>query len=199
MTKRLILASASEVRAVLLRNAGLDIEVKPARIDEPAIRVGLELENASPRDVADTLAEFKARKVSGADPDALVLGCDQVAELDGTILEKPDSKETAVFQLHNLSGQTHRLLSAAVVYEGGEPKWRHVGVVRLTMRQLSDAYIEDYVARNWESIRHSVGAYKLEEEGVRMFSRIDGDYFTVLGLPLMELLSFLINTGEVRV
>ncbi|MEJ2022899.1 MAG: Maf family protein, partial [Maritimibacter sp.] len=98
-----------------------------------------------------------------------------------------------------LSGQTHKLLSAAVLYEAGEPIWRHVGVVRLTMHQLSESYVEDYVSRNWDSIRHAVGAYKLEEEGVRLFSRIEGDYFNVLGLPLTELLSYLITRGEVRI
>lgn len=199
MPKPFILASASEIRAMLLRNAGLDIEVKPARIDETAIRVSLESESASPRDVADTLAEYKAMRVSNARPGALVLGCDQVAEIKGSILSKPESPESAADQLRLLSGQTHRLLSAAVLYLDGEPKWRHVGVVRLTMRKLSETYVAAYVERNWESIRHSVGAYKLEEEGVRLFSRIDGDYFHVLGLPLTELLSFLVETGELEI
>ncbi len=128
-----------------------------------------------------------------------MLGCDQVAELKGEILSKPRSQGEARDQLAALSGQTHRLLSAAVVYENGTPVWRHVGVVRLTMRSLSPGYIDDYVARNWESIRHAVGGYKLEEEGVRLFSLIDGDYFHVLGLPLTELLSYLITKGYVRI
>ncbi|GKY86448.1 Maf family protein [Sinisalibacter aestuarii] len=199
MSKRFILASGSQIRAALLRNAGLEIEVIPARIDEDAIRVSLEAEEATPRDVADALAEYKARRVSNANPEAIVLGCDQVAELAGDILSKPQSEGEARDQLAALSGQTHRLLSAAVIYEHGEPVWRHVGVVRLTMRDLSAGYIDDYVARNWDSIRHAVGAYKLEEEGVRLFSLIDGDYFHVLGLPLTELLSYLIVKGHVRI
>jgi septum formation protein len=199
MSNPLILASSSEIRADLLRNAGLEIEVVPARIDEAAIRGALEAEAASPRDVADTLAEYKARRVANARPDALVLGCDQVAELKGEILAKPESEADAREQLAALSGKTHRLLSAAVIYEHGEPVWRHVGVVRLTMRELSPGYIDDYVTRNWESIRHAVGGYKLEEEGVRLFSLIDGDYFNVLGLPLTELLSYLIVKGHVRI
>ena len=199
MPKRLVLASGSEIRATLLRNAGLKIEVIPARIDEQAIRAGLEAEQASPRDVADTLAEFKARRVADKTPGALVLGCDQVAEIRGEILAKPETPEEAIAQLTRLSGQTHRLLSAIVLYEDGVPIWRHIGVVRLTMRNLSPEYMEDYVARDWQSIRHAVGAYMLEAEGVRLFSLIDGDYFTVLGLPLTELLSYLILRGEVRI
>jgi len=199
MHHRLVLASGSQIRAALLRNAGLRFEVKPSRIDEAAIRAALEVEQATPRDVADTLAEYKAMRGSHSDRDALVLGCDQVAAIDGTILAKPDTPETARVQIKALSGKTHQLMSAAVVYRGGEPKWRHVGVVRMTMRTISDSYIEAYVARNWDSIRQSVGGYKLEEEGVRLFSRIEGDYFHVLGLPLTELLSFLIDTGEVEI
>jgi septum formation protein len=199
MPHRFILASGSRIRATLLHNAGLVFEVKPARIDEEALRAALEEEGANPRDVADTLAEYKARRGSSADPEALVLGCDQIAEIKGRILAKPETPEDAIAQLRLLSGRTHRLMSAAVLYRGGSPKWRHVGVVRLTMRDLSEPYIADYVARNWDSIRHSVGGYKLEEEGVRLFSRIEGDYFHVLGLPLTELLSFLIDTGEVRI
>jgi septum formation protein len=194
-----ILASGSEIRATLLKNAGLAFEVVPARIDEEAIRAGLEAESAKPRDVADALAEYKARKVADKGPDALVLGCDQVAELDGEILAKPETPDEARAQLARMSGKVHRLLSAAVLYEESRPVWRHVGVVRLTMRELSPGYVDDYVARNWESIRHAVGGYKLEEEGVRLFSLIDGDYFHVLGLPLTELLSYLILRGDVRI
>lgn len=199
MAKRFILASGSQIRASLLKNAGISVEVKPARIDEDAIKLALLHEQAKPRDIADTLAEYKARRVANAEPEAMVLGCDQVAELKGELLSKPATADEARSQLARLSGQTHRLLSAAVIYDAGEPVWRHVGVVRMTMRSLSPAYIDDYVTRNWESIRHAVGGYKLEEEGVRLFSLIDGDYFTVLGLPLTELLSYLIEKGEITI
>lgn len=199
MPRRFILASGSKIRGTLLRNAGVVFDVIPARIDEDAIKAALEQEEAPPRDVADALAEQKAWRVSNANPDALVLGCDQVAEIAGALLSKPATAEDAKDQLRTLSGKTHRLLSAAVIYEHGEPMWRHVGVVRMTMRNLSAAYIDDYVARNWDSIRDAVGGYKLEEEGVRLFSLIDGDYFNVLGLPLTELLSYLIERGEIRI
>lgn len=193
----LILASGSEIRARLLRNAGLSPEIRPARIDEEAIRAALAAEDALPRDLADTLAEMKARRVSERNPKALVLGCDQVLDCDGEVFAKPADEAAARAQLRALSGRTHRLHSAAVICRAGKPLWRHVGVARLTMRDLSERYLDDYVARNRDSIRHSVGCYKLEEEGVRLFTRIEGDYFTILGLPLIELLTWLGIRGDI--
>ncbi|KFI32905.1 septum formation protein Maf [Haematobacter missouriensis] len=187
----LVLASVSEIRSTLLRNAGVTFETVPARIDEVTIRAALEAEGAKPRDVADALAEFKARKVAEKRPEALVIGCDQVLECEGRIYGKPETRDAAKAQLLELRGRRHRLLSAAVVYEAAAPVWRQIGEVSLTMRTFSDDWLDGYVARNWESIRHAVGAYKLEEEGVRLFSRIEGDYFSVLGLPLVELLNYL--------
>lgn len=195
MSDQIILASGSEIRAQLLKNAGLDFDVSVARVDEDAVRASLLAESASPRDIADTLAELKAQRVAARHPDALVIGCDQVLALGPQIFNKPETPAEALSQLQSLRGQKHQLLSAAVIYGEGKPLWRHVGVVRLHMRDASDAYLADYVTRNWDSIRHSVGAYKLEEEGVRLFTRIEGDYFTVLGLPLLELLSYLTLRG----
>ncbi|SFR53904.1 septum formation protein [Yoonia tamlensis] len=196
MAAPIILASGSEIRATLLRNAAVSFTVVKARIDEDMIRQSLIAEDASPRDIADTLAELKAQRVAAKHPQALVIGCDQILAKERQIFSKPGSPELAIAQLQSLRGQTHQLLSAAVIYGEGKPLWRHVGVVRLQMRDVSDTYLRDYVDRNWESIRHSVGAYKLEEEGVRLFTRIDGDYFNVLGLPLLELLSYLTLRGE---
>ena len=197
MSVPIVLASGSEIRAQLLRNAGVPFSVQTARVDEDTAKRALLAEGASPRDIADTLAEMKARKVSDKFPDAMVLGCDQVLDFDGQVLSKPETPEEAMAQLKAMRGKRHMLLSAAVIYQNGEPLWRHVGQVRLRMRVSSDAYLRDYVARNWDSIRHAVGAYKLEEEGVRLFATIDGDYFNVLGMPLLELLNFLAVNGVI--
>ena len=191
----ILLASASEIRLQLLLAAGLAANALPARIDEQSVRIALQTEEASARDLADTLAEMKARKIAEKYPDAMVLGCDQVLELNGRLFSKPASPEEAATQLAALRGQTHRLLSAAVLYENAQPVWRHVGTARLTMRPFSDVYMNDYINRNWDSIRHAVGCYKLEEEGVRLFSAIEGDHFTILGLPLLPLLSYLSTRG----
>lgn len=198
MTDPIILASGSEIRAQLLRNAGIPFTAEKARVDEAALKAALLAEGAPPRDLADKLAEMKALKVSNRNPGALVLGCDQVLALGGEIFSKPESPEEALDQLTRLSGRTHQLLSAAVVCRDGEPIWRHVGVVRLDMAKCSETYLRDYVDRNWESIRHSVGGYKLEEEGVRLFVRVMGDYFTVLGLPLVELINWLVLRGDLQ-
>ena len=198
MPQSLVLASTSDIRQTLLRNAGLDFDVVAARVDEETVRNSMLAEDASPRDIADALAELKATKVSAKRPDDLVIGCDQVLNLQGRLLSKPTTPEEARAQLGDMRGKRHDLLSAAVICEGGKPIWRHVGVVRMTMRSFSDLYLDGYIARNWESIRHSVGAYKLEEEGVRLFSRIEGDYFTVLGMPLLDLLSYLTLRGDIE-
>ncbi len=196
MVQTLILASGSSIRTKLLQQANIPHQVSIARIDEEMIKAALLSEGAPPRDIADTLAEMKARRVSDKNPGALVLGCDQVLDHRGTILSKPKTPDDAIMQLTSLRGDRHSLLSAAVIVEDGKPIWRHVGQVRLRMRDASDAYIADYVDRNWDSIQHAVGSYKLEEEGVRLFSGIEGDYFNVLGLPLIELINYLTIRGD---
>ena len=195
MTRRLILASASSIRRSLLAQAGMPVEAIPARIDEEAIRAALQAEGAKPRDQADALAEMKARKLADRHTDAVVIGCDQVLEFQGDIWSKPDNPDAARAQLRALRGQTHRLFSAVVLYDRAEPVWRHMGEVRLTMRAFSDDWLEGYITRNWDEIQHCVGGYQLESEGVRLFSAVDGDYFSVLGLPLVPLLNYLGQRG----
>lgn len=195
MPESIILASSSDIRAQLLRNAGVICEVIPARIDEDSVKRALEAEGAPPRDIADTLAEMKARKTAEKGAGGLVLGCDQVLSFKGKVYSKPETIEAARAQLIELRGETHQLLSAAVIYEDLKPVWRHVGVARLSMRDFSDSYLDEYLDRNWDSIRWSVGGYKIEEEGIRLFRMIHGDTFTIQGLPLLELLSYLMLRG----
>ena len=193
-----ILASSSHTRLKLLRAAGVDVASQPARIDEAALRAGLEAEDAMPQDIADFLAEMKARKIAERQPEALVLGCDQVLEFKGKAWGKPETQEEAKHQLMQLRGQKHQLLSAVVLYHEAKPVWRHVGKVRLTMHSFSEGWLEGYIARNWDHIRHSAGAYLLEEEGIRLFSEVEGDYFTILGLPLFPLLGYLRLRGFIE-
>lgn len=193
----LILASASTIRATLLRSAGLEIEVRPARIDEENLRESLLAEGASAHDLADALAEHKALKIAARDPAALVLGCDQILECEGQLYAKPASPEDAIAQLTALRGKTHRLQTAAVLCAGGEPVWRHVATPRLTMRDFSDAYRDAYVARHWDDIRHCVGCYQIEGPGIRLFQKIEGDLFSVQGLPLLELLAILTQRKDI--
>ncbi|WP_417586774.1 Maf family protein [Pararhodobacter oceanensis] len=193
----LTLASGSSIRATLLRNAGIDFDVKIARIDEEMIRLSLEAEGATPRDIADALAEHKAAKIANKQPEALVLGCDQLLECEGQIFAKPQNPADAMAQLQALRGKTHRLHTAAVLYAQGQPVWRHVATPRLTMRDFSEAFAKDYVAQNWEEIRHCVGCYQIEGAGIRLFSKIEGDIFAIQGLPLLELLTILTRRKDI--
>ncbi|MEM9476894.1 MAG: Maf family protein [Pseudomonadota bacterium] len=198
MRTRLILASGSETRQALLRNAGVVFESEKPRVDEALLKASLLAEDRSPRDIADALAEMKAARVADKHPGAMVIGADQTLDHGGRLLSKPETADDAATQISALSGSRHILWSAVVLFDDGKPVWRHIGQVRLQMRELSAGYIHDYVARNWDSIRHSVGGYKLEEEGVRLFSHIDGSYFDVLGFPLIEVLSYLSLRGEIE-
>lgn len=198
MPSPLILASGSQTRREMLESAGLDIEVIKPRVDEEMMRDSMLAEGAPPREIADALAEMKARRVSEKNPGRLVLGCDQVLDLKGTLYSKARTLDEARAQLIELRGKRHSLLSAAVLYEDGKPIWRHIGQARLTMRVFSDVFLDDYLARNWDDVRHCVGCYKLEAEGVRLFSQVEGNHFTVLGLPLIELVNYLTLKGELQ-
>lgn len=194
----IILASTSSARRQILENAGLSFDAMAPMVDEEALKLGLEQENLSPRDLADALAEAKALKISAKHPTALVLGADQVLAIDdGQLLSKAESPEQAREQLKMLSGKSHRLFSALVAAAAGVPVWRHVGVVRLLVRPLSDAFIGDYVDRNWDQIRYCVGCYQIEGEGAQLFTKIEGDHFDIMGMPLLPLLAFLRERKEI--
>lgn len=197
MTPPLILASRSPARAALLARARVTFEAVPAAVDEAAVKAGMLAEGAPPRDVADALAELKGLRVASRMPDRLVLGADQVLVCNGRLLDKPADLAGARAQLAALRGRRHELHSAVVAFEAGRPVWRHIGRAQLTMRPFSDGFLEAYLAAEGEAVLDSVGAYRLEEGGAQLFSRVDGDIFTVMGLPLLELLAFLRSRGIV--
>lgn len=196
--KPIVLASTSDIRRQLLSTASVQFTAEKARVDEGSMRQALESEGVSPRDQADALADLKAAKVASRHQGSLVIGCDQILALGNEVFAKPETPTELAGQLRRLSGKTHNLFSAVVIYEDTRPVWRHIGRVQLTMHQLSPEFIDDYIARNWEELRHCVGGYQLEGEGVRLFSRVTGSYHDVLGLPLVELLSYLTLRGVLK-
>ena len=198
MTTPIILASASDIRSQLLRNADIEHEVIPARIDEETIKASLASEGATPRVMADVLAEQKAKKISVIYPNAFVIGSDQILDFQGQACSKSLSAECLAEFLTKLRGKNHTLYSAAVIYRDGRPVWRHIGKVTLAMRELSQDYITEYVSSEWENVRYCVGGYKIEDKGLRLFDKIDGDYFVILGLPMLELIRFLDLNGELK-
>jgi septum formation protein len=193
----LVLASSSSTRQRLLRAAGVAFSAEAAALDETVVLESLAAERARGRDAADLLAELKALKVSGRHAGAFVIGADQVLTCEGRFFSKPETVAAARAQLLRLSGKTHVLSSAVCVARDGAIIWRDVQEARLTMRALSDAFLDDYLAQAGADILGSVGAYHVEGLGIQLFSRIDGDTFTILGLPLLPLLDFLRTHGMV--
>jgi septum formation protein len=189
---KLILASTSATRMAMLEAAGVPFEARPPQVDEASLKADLCQQGIAARDLADALAEAKALALSRHEPDALVLGCDQVAvAADGALLDKPGSRDGLRDQLGQLRGSTHRQLSAAVVAEGGRAVWRHVDEAQLTMRDFSEAFLDGYLAVEGAAAAGCVGGYRIEAMGAQLFSRIEGSHFTILGLPLLPLLDYL--------
>jgi septum formation protein len=190
------LASGSVARREMLAAAGVAFEVAPASVDEESVMAALAAEGAPAAKVADALAELKAVKVSRQRP-GLVMGADSVVTApDGTLLAKPETRPRAEAQLRQLAGSAHRIVSAVVIAEGGVAVWRAGGEARLTMRPLSDGFITDYLDREGDAVLGCVGCYRIEGLGVQLFTRIDGDHFTIRGLPLLAVLDYLRVRGE---
>jgi septum formation protein len=187
----IVLASASAIRRTLLENAGVALVVDPGRVDEDEIKSALKGGGASAEVTAEALAEAKAQRVSGRHWDALVVAADSMLECNGVWFDKPEDRAHALAHLQALSGKTHKLISSAVAVRNNTRLWHHTSVARLTMRPLSAAFIERYLDQVGAAALSSVGAYQLEGLGAQLFARIEGDYFTILGLPLLPLLDFL--------
>lgn len=180
----------------MLRAAGIEFDVTAAHVDEEALTASLAEAGQTPRNIADALAEAKAVKVSARLPGVTVIGADSTLALDdGTMLSKPQDREDAAAQLRAMAGRRHRLFSAAVAARDGAPVWRAVTEARLWIRPLSDDFIEDYVTRHWDSICWTVGCYEIEGAGVQLFERVEGDPWTIIGLPMLPLLAWLRATG----
>ncbi|WP_010214504.1 nucleoside triphosphate pyrophosphatase [Sphingomonas sp. PAMC 26621] len=176
----------------MLTAAGIPFEAVSAHVDEDSAKAALLGDGLAPRDLADALAELKALKVSSRDGAALVLGCDSIVAIeDGTLLDKPTSRDEAAAHLRRLSGKRHDLISAAVIAEGGRPVWRVVDRAKMHVRPLSEAFIESYLDQEWPEISGCVGCYRIEGPGAQLFTRIEGSQFTVLGLPLLQVLDYL--------
>jgi septum formation protein len=195
---RLILASASRSRQTLLRQAGLEVESMPAHVDEAAVKAAAKADGWEPAELALALAELKAQRISGKFPDALVIGADQLLVCGEDWFDKPADIAEASRHLTRLAGQTHQLVTAVCVYRGSAMVWHHVVTPSLTMRRLPPAFIADYLQAEGEAVLSSVGAYRLEALGSHLFSRINGDFFTILGLPMLALLDYLRQAGAVR-
>ncbi|MEM6626989.1 MAG: Maf family protein [Pseudomonadota bacterium] len=190
----LILASQSASRAALFSGAGLAFTQIGANVDEDAVKAGMRAEGKSTAEQAEVLAEMKAAKISRKHA-GLVVGGDQMLDLNGTAFDKPKDLDQARDNLLKLRGKTHTLETAIVVCEGGAPVWRHIAKPKLTMRAFSDAFLDQYIDAAGPKILASVGAYQLEDLGAQLFNKIEGDYFSILGLPLLPLLDWLRDRG----
>lgn len=193
----ILLASGSASRRAMLTAAAVAFELEPPRVDEAQAKASLRAEGIDARALADALAELKALAVSCRRPGRIVIGSDSLVELaDSTVLDKPDSRATAAEHLRRMRGGTHRLVSAVVAVRDGTPVWRAVDTARLHVRRLSDAFIEAYLDAEWPAIAGCVGCFRIEGRGAQLFARLEGSHFTILGMPLLPLLGWLREMGE---
>jgi septum formation protein len=189
MNNKIVLASQSIHRKTLMENAGLNFACQPADIDERTIELAIKDTGATPKELALILASAKALDVSQKIPGAYVIGSDQTLSVNDELFHKPEDMEAARRTLLKLSGQTHTLNSGVSIAKDGETIWQHVSIAELTMRELSPEFVGRHLSRAGEQILTSVGAYQLEKEGVQLFDKIEGDFFTIVGLPMLPLLA----------
>lgn len=194
-TPRLVLASASAARRAVLEAAGLRFEAMAAAVDEDAIKEAAKAEAIPPADAALMLADAKAGRIARRDPEALVIGCDQLLVCEGRWFDKPADLTAARDHLLALRGRSHQLVTAITCHRHGHRIWQHVAVPRLTMRDVSDAFLDAYLAAEGQAVTQSVGAYRIEGPGVHLFSKVEGEHAAILGLPLLPLLDFLRQHG----
>lgn len=191
----IVLASGSATRRTMLENAGVRFVVDTAPVDEAAVKQAMRAETDNPARVAEVLAELKAARVSARHPGAIVIGADQMLECERHWFDKPADRNEARAQLLALRDKSHRLVSSVVALRDGQRLWHHTDAARLDMRRFSDAFLEDYLDRAGAAVLSSVGAYQLEGLGAQLFRAVEGDHFTILGLPLLPLLDFLRENG----
>lgn len=197
MPDRIVLASGSPFRRTMLADAGLVFDAESPETDERAVESAVANAGMMPDDLALILAEAKALDVAERNPGALVIGCDQTLSLGDEVLHKPRDMEEARRRLLALSGKTHQLNSAVVLARDQQVVWRHVGIARLTMRTLDPGFVGRHLAQVGDKALSSVGAYQIEGEGIQLFEAIDGDHFTIVGLPLLPLLAKLRDLGAI--
>ena len=192
----IVLASRSATRAAMLAHAGVAFAVDTAPVDEASVKAAMRAETDNPARVAEVLAELKATRVSARHPGAIVIGADQMLDCERDWFDKPEDRAAARRQLAALRGKTHRLVSAVVAVRDGQRLWHHTDTARLTMRRFTDAFLDRYLEMAGDDVLASVGAYQLEGLGAQLFMAVEGDHFTILGLPLLPLLDFLRENGE---
>ena len=196
---RLILASQSLSRRALLEGAGLDFETMPAAVDESAIKESARAEGVSAADTAILLADAKAARIARRHPEATIIGADQLLVCEGEWFDKPEDLAAARSHLHKLRNRAHELVTAVVVWRNGQRAWHHLATPRLAMRDFSEAFLNEYLAREGGFVTQSVGAYRLEGMGIQLMRDIRGEHTAILGLPLLPLLAYLRDSGVVRV